>query len=87
MKKIATSRVTPRKLINNNLKEMIGRVLTSNIFPTFKGRLLYIQDDKCYFMIEENKEFTKYNSCIGMVEYLPESLVVCKEFDIEDREI
>jgi hypothetical protein len=78
------NRVTPRIQLISSAHEMIGRVLTSNCFGTFKGRLLYIQDEKCYFEILENKEFTKYNAIAGQIEYLPESMVVCKVFDEED---
>ncbi len=71
---------TPREIQMNKASEKIGCVLNSNIFPTFLGRLLYIQNDKCYFEIIENKENTKYNYCAGQIAYLPESMVVTMKF-------
>jgi hypothetical protein len=48
-----------------------------------RGRLLYIQKDKCYFEIIENNEYPKYNECAGQIEYLPEHMVVCMEFELD----
>jgi hypothetical protein len=76
-------RVTLRTPQTPKLNEMIGRVLTSNLFSTLRGRLLYIQKDKCYFEIIENPEYTKYNESAGQVEYLPEAMVVCMKFEEE----
>ena len=75
--------ITPRTPQMKNTRNMIGRVLVSNLFSTFRGRLLYIQNDKCYFEIIENPEYTKYNESAGQIEYLPEHMVVCMEFEEE----
>jgi hypothetical protein len=64
----------------NKASEKIGCVLNSNLFPTFLGRLLHIQNDKCYFEIIENNEYIKYNYCAGQIAYLPESMVVTMKF-------
>jgi hypothetical protein len=71
---------TPRVIQTSILTEKIGYVLNSNLFPTLLGRLLYIQNDKCYFEIIENSEYTKYNICAGQIEYLPESMVTTMKF-------
>jgi hypothetical protein len=71
---------TPRKTQISKTSDMIGHVLNSNLFSTFLGRLLYIQNDKCYFEIIENSEYTKYNDCAGQIEYLPEHMVVTMKF-------
>ena len=75
--------VTERIQILSKAHDAIGKVTSSNVFPTLKGRLLYIHDEKCYFEIIENKEYTKYNNCVGKIEYLPEYMVVCMEFQEE----
>ena len=75
--------VTPRIQQMKNARKMIGRVLNNNCFSTLRGRLLYIHDEKCYFEIIENKEFTKCNHCAGQIDYLPEYMVVCQEFEEE----
>lgn len=75
--------VTPRIQQIETAQHMIGRVLNSNCFPTLKGRLLYVHDEKCYFEMLENEEYPKYNNCAGQVEYLPEYMVVCMEFEDE----
>jgi hypothetical protein len=77
-------RVTSRIPQMKNTNHMIGRVLNSNCFPTFRGKLIYVRNEKCYFEILENPEFTKYNHCIGKIEYLPEYMVVCETFEDED---
>jgi len=73
--------VTPRIQQMKNANKMIGRVLNSNCFSTLRGRLLYIQDEKCYFEIIENPNYPKYNHCAGKIEYLPEYMVVCETFE------
>ena len=75
--------VTPRIQQMKNAKAMIGRVLNNNCFSTLRGRLLYIHDEKCYFEIIENEDFTKYNHCAGQIDYLPEYMVICQEFEGE----
>jgi hypothetical protein len=62
---------------------MIGKVLTTNLFSTFRGKLLYTQDGKCYFELLENKDYPKYNKCAGQIEYLPERLVITSNFENE----
>jgi hypothetical protein len=77
-------RITPRIQHISKAHEMIGRVLNSNCFSTFRGRLIYIHDEKCYFEILENHSHPKYNESAGQIDYLPESMVVCGNFEEED---
>jgi hypothetical protein len=60
---------------------MIGKVLVTNLFSTFRGKLLYTQDGKCYFELLENKNYPKYNQSAGQIEYLPERLVITSNFE------
>lgn len=76
-------RVTPRAPQTVNLKDKIGHILNSNMFSTFRGKLLYIQKDKCYFEIQANPDYTKYNDSAGQIEYLPEAMVVYMKFKEE----
>jgi hypothetical protein len=75
--------ITPRIPQMSKAHEAIGKVLNSNCFSTMKGRLLYIQDEKCYFEMLPNPECIKYNECAGQIEYLPEYMVVCEKFEEE----
>ncbi len=75
-------KITTRTKQTYNLKDMIGEVLTSNLFSTFKGKLLYIKNERCYFEIVENEECPKYNSSAGKIEYLPEELVITMNFQL-----
>jgi len=43
--------VTPRIPQMEDAHQMIGRVLNNNCFSTLRGKLIYIQDEKCYFEI------------------------------------
>ena len=79
--------VTQRVPQMSKAHDAIGKVLNSNCFATMKGKLLYVQDEKCYFEILENPDYTKYNSCAGRIEYLPEHMVVCEKFEEEDEGI
>ena len=79
-------KITPRFNQGHNLKKMIGRVLRNNLFPTFYGKLLYIEDERCYFEILPNPEFTKYNMCAGQIEYIHERVVLTEKFE-EDESI
>lgn len=74
---------TPKTIYYTSLKGMIGRVLKTCLLPTYYGRLLYIKDGKCYFEVIANPELPKYDSCIGQIEYIPESLVVTMKFEDE----
>jgi hypothetical protein len=77
------NKITPRIEVNSNLKDMIGKVLVTNLFSTFRGKLLYIQDHKCYFELVKNKDYPKYNSCAGQIEYVHERVVLTAKFEGE----
>jgi len=76
-------RITERIRQIDKVEKMIGRTLSSNTFPTLLGKLLYVYNDKCYFEMLANPDYTKYNECAGQIEYLPEHMVVCMEFENE----
>jgi hypothetical protein len=80
------NKITPRYDQGHDMKKMVGRTLRCNLFPTFLGRLLYTQKERCYFVMVENPDFTKYNSCAGQVEYLNENMVLTMKFE-EDGKI
>jgi len=77
------NRITPRNPINKNLYDLIGRTLRSNCFPTFRGKLIHVEDGKCYFEILENIDVPKYNNCAGKIEYLMETMVITMKFEEE----
>jgi|LakMenEpi03Aug12_release.lakeMendotaPanAssembly.Ray.scaffolds.fasta_scaffold427774_2 hypothetical protein len=77
-------KVTPRIEKVKDCKSMIGKILVSNLFSTFRGRLLYIKDGKCYFETVENPEFTKYNKSAGQIDYIPESMVITMDFEEDE---
>jgi hypothetical protein len=80
---VSRNSITPRIPINKNLYDLIGRVLNSNCFSTLLGRLIHVENERCYFELLENKEYTKYNHCAGQVDYLPEHMVVTMKFEEE----
>ena len=75
------NKITSRNNQGHDLKKMIGCVARSNIFSTLRGKLLYIDNGKCYFEILENKEWPKYNQCAGQIEYLNEKTAVTIKFE------
>lgn len=76
-------RVTERIKQIDKVETMVGRVLNSNTFPTLLGRLLYVVNERCYFEMLANPDYPKYNECAGQIEYLPEAMVVCMNFENE----
>jgi len=80
------NKITPRYDKMWDMKKMVGRTLRCNMFPTFLGRLLYTHNERCYFVMVENPDFTKYNHCAGQVEYLNEYTVATMDFE-EDGKI
>jgi len=79
--------ITPREPQMSRASEAIGKILNSNCFPTMKGKLLYVTNEKCYFEMLENPDYPKYNHCAGQIEYLPEYMVVFEKFEEEDEGI
>ena len=77
------NRITPRYNQGHDMKKMVGRILRCNFFPTFRGRLLYTHNERCYFVMVENPDFPKYNGCAGQVEYLNEYTVATMKFENE----
>jgi hypothetical protein len=78
---LGRNQITPRTHQDHNLKKMVGSILRHNTFPTFYGKLLYTENERCYFEILPNQEFTRYNACAGQIEYLPEQMVITSEFE------
>ena len=76
------NKVTPRFYTKHNWKKVIGKVVTSNIFPTFKARLVEVDKfkERCYFEIIENLDYPKYNHCAGKIEYLSIDTVLYMDF-------
>lgn len=73
--------VTPRVIVNQNLKDKIGCIAISNCFPTFRGRLLYIHNEKCYFELQKHPDYPQFDMCEGQIEYLPEDMVRSINFE------
>lgn len=73
-------KVTVRHKLHNNLNKLIGRTFRTCLLPTYLGKLVYIQDDKCYFEVLPNPEWTKYNGCAGKVEYINADHVITMPF-------
>lgn len=72
-------RVTPRVRHIHKLDDVLHKEFSTNLSPTLRAVYLGHDDDKGYFVISENKEWTKYNECAGEVFWIPLSIVVCME--------
>jgi hypothetical protein len=73
-------KVTVRHKLHNNLNKLIGRTFRTCLLPTYLGKLVYIQDDKCYFEVLPNPEWPRYNGCAGKVEYINADHVITMPF-------
>jgi hypothetical protein len=49
---------------------------STNLSPTLKAKLIGYDQDKGYFIVIKNDEWTKYNDCEGDLFWIPLSMVV-----------
>jgi len=80
---MSRNKITPRIDQGHDLKKMVGRVLFSNLFPTFYGKLLYTEKGRCYFEILPNPNREKYNYSAGQIEWINERVVLTAKFEDE----
>jgi hypothetical protein len=74
--------VTPRIQIVDDLKECIGKIVSTNISPTLRARLIHFNRDLSTFEITEAEEGgpVKYNTAVGQTFQMPTQMVVTMKF-------
>ena len=74
--------ITPRIQIVDDLKECIGKIVSTNLSPTLRARLVHFNRDLSTFEVTEAEEGgpVKYNTAIGQTFQMPTQMVVTMKF-------
>jgi hypothetical protein len=74
--------ITPRIEVVDDLKECIGKVVSTNISPTLRARLIHFNRDLSTFEVTEAEENgpVKYNTAVGQTFQMPTQMVVTMNF-------
>ena len=74
--------ITPRIEVVDDLKECIGKIVSTNISPTLRARLIHFNRDLSTFEVTEAKEGgpIKYNTAVGQTFQMPTQMVVTMNF-------
>jgi hypothetical protein len=74
--------ITPRIQVVEDLKDCIGKKVSTNISPTLRARLLKFNRDLSTFEVTEADENgpVKYNSAVGQTFKIPTYMVVTLNF-------
>ena len=77
--------ITPRIKIVDDLKQCIGKIVSTNISPTLRAKLIHFNRDLSTFEVTEAEEDgpTKYNTAVGQTFQMPTQMAVTMNF-IED---
>jgi hypothetical protein len=74
--------ITPRIQIVDDLKECIGKVVSTNVSPTLRARLIKFNRDLSTFEVVEAEEGgpVKYNTAVGQTFEIPTQMAVTMNF-------
>ena len=74
--------ITPRIEVVDDLKECIGKVVSTNISPTLRARLIHFNRDLSTFEVTEADENgpVKYNTAVGQTFEIPTHMAVTMKF-------
>jgi hypothetical protein len=60
-------RNSPREATIPSLKSAIGRLVSTNISPTMRGKLLYYDSERSYFEVTKHESNDRYANCAGQI--------------------
>jgi hypothetical protein len=74
--------ITPRIQIVDDLKDCIGKVVSTNVSPTLRARLIKFNRDLSTFEVVEAEEGgpVKYNTAVGQTFEMPTQMAVTMNF-------
>jgi hypothetical protein len=74
--------ITPRIQIVDDLKECIGKLVSTNVSPTLRARLIKFNRDLSTFEVVEAEEGgpVKYNTAVGQTFEMPTQMAVTMNF-------
>jgi hypothetical protein len=68
--------ITKREATIPNLESAIGRLVSTNISPTMRGRLLYYDSERSYFEVIKHESNDQYAHCAGQTFWIPNYMSV-----------
>jgi hypothetical protein len=74
--------ITPRIQVVEDLKDCIGKKVSTNISPTLRARLIHFNRDLSTFEVTEAEEDgpVKYNTAVGQTFQMPTQMAVTMNF-------
>lgn len=69
-------RNSPREATIPSLKSAIGRLVSTNISPTMRGKLLSYDSEKSYFEVTKHESNDQYVNCVGQTFWIPNYMAV-----------
>jgi hypothetical protein len=74
--------ITPRIPVVEDLKECVGKIVSTNISPTLRAKLIHFNRDLSTFEVVEAEENgpIRYNTAVGQTFQMPTHMVVTMNF-------
>ncbi len=69
-------RNSPREATIPSLKSAIGRLVSTNISPTMRGKLLSYDSEKSYFEVTKHESNDQHIKCVGQTFWIPNYMAV-----------
>ncbi len=76
-------RHTAREETIPSLKSAVGRLVSTNISPTMRGRLLHYDKERSYFEVTKHESNDRYVNCVGQTFWIPNYMAVALNY-LED---
>jgi hypothetical protein len=75
---------TAREATIPSLKSAIGKLASTNISPTMRGRLLRFDSEKSYFEVTKHESNDQYIQCVGQIFWINNYTAVTLTYLEED---
>ena len=76
-------RHTAREETIPNLKSAVGKLVSTNISPTMRGRLLHYDKERSYFEVTKHESNDQHIKCVGQTFWIPNYMAVALNY-LED---
>jgi hypothetical protein len=67
---------TAREATIPSLKSAIGKLASTNISPTMRGRLLHYDKERSYFEVTKHESNDQHVKCVGQTFWIPNYISV-----------
>jgi hypothetical protein len=76
--------ITKREATIPSLKSAIGKLVSTNISPTMRGRLLRFDSEKSYFEVTKHESNDQHIKCVGQIFWINNYTAVTLTYLEED---